>query len=65
MHDGAEHIRVLGLRGEHVSDITAFIARSSEPRDREVFERYPDEPVDTGRLGDVFERFALPLRLAP
>jgi hypothetical protein len=27
-------------------------------------EPYPDEPVDTGKLGDLFERFALPSRLA-
>ncbi len=29
--------------------MTAFIARSAEPRDREVFERYPDEPVDAAQ----------------
>ena len=39
-------LNVLSLRGAKVSAVTAFIARSSEPRDREVFGHYPDEPVD-------------------
>jgi hypothetical protein len=46
-----------------ISDVTAFIVRSAEPRDREVFERYPDEPVDSSKVDDVFERFGLPTRL--
>jgi len=25
-----------------------------------VFERYPDEPVDSTKVGDVFGRFGLP-----
>ena len=56
-------LNVLTLRGTQVSDVTAFIARSAEPRDREVFERYPDEPVDAAKVDDVFERFGLPARL--
>ena len=56
-------LNVLGLRGAQVSDVTAFIARSAAPRDREVFERYRDEPVDASKVGDVFERFGLPPRL--
>ena len=55
---------MLSLRGEEVSDVTAFIARSAEPRDREVFERYPDEPVDEARFAALFERFGLPAQLA-
>jgi RNA polymerase sigma-70 factor (ECF subfamily) len=57
-------LNVLTLRGTQVSDVTAFIARSAEPRDREVFERYPDEPVDAARVDDVFGRFGLPAHLA-
>jgi RNA polymerase sigma-70 factor (ECF subfamily) len=53
-------LNVLGFRGGQISDVTAFIARSAEPRDAEVFERYPDEPVDAERFGDLFARFALP-----
>jgi hypothetical protein len=32
-------------------------------RDREVFERYPDEPVDAAKVDDVFARFGLPAEL--
>jgi RNA polymerase sigma-70 factor, ECF subfamily len=53
-------LNVLTLQGTQVSDVTAFIARSAEPRDREVFERYPDQPVDAGKFDDVFGRFGLP-----
>jgi RNA polymerase sigma-70 factor (ECF subfamily) len=56
-------LNVLTLRGTQISDVTAFIARSAEPRDREVFERYPDEPVDEVKFDDVFGRFGLPARL--
>jgi RNA polymerase sigma-70 factor (ECF subfamily) len=56
-------LNVLTLRGALVSDVTAFIARSSEPREPEAIERYPDEPVDEEKVGAVFERFGLPNRL--
>jgi RNA polymerase sigma-70 factor (ECF subfamily) len=56
-------LNVLTLRGAQVSNVTAFIARSAAPRDREVFGQYPNEPVDTAKVGDVFERFGLPTRL--
>jgi len=56
-------LNVLTLRGDRVSDVVAFIARSAEPRDAEVFERYPDEPPDVSRVGAVFGRFGLPDRL--
>jgi hypothetical protein len=26
-------------------------------------QRYPDEPIDAGKVGDVFERFGLPAQL--
>ena len=56
-------LNVLSLRADRVSGVTAFIARSTEPRDREVFERYPDEPVDAAKVDDVFARFGLPAQL--
>ena len=56
-------LNVLSLRGAAVSQVTAFIARSAAPREREVFANYPDEPVDPARFADVFERFALPASL--
>ncbi|HLH13203.1 MAG TPA: sigma-70 family RNA polymerase sigma factor [Solirubrobacteraceae bacterium] len=55
-------LNVLTVRGTRVSDVVAFIARSAAPREREVFERYPDEPLDEAKVGDVFERFGLPQR---
>ena len=57
-------LNVLTLRGSLIGEVTAFIARSAEPRDREVFARYPDEPVDAAKVDDVFGRFGLPARLA-
>ncbi|HEX5224579.1 MAG TPA: sigma-70 family RNA polymerase sigma factor [Solirubrobacteraceae bacterium] len=65
--DGAHRpfaLNVLELHGEQVSAVTAFIARSAEPREREVFERYPDQPADAGKVDDVFARFGLPRELA-
>jgi len=56
-------LNVLSFRGTQVTNVTAFIARSAEPRDREVFERYPDQPVDTAKVNDVFARFGLPAQL--
>jgi RNA polymerase sigma-70 factor (ECF subfamily) len=57
-------LNVLSFEGERVSAVSAFIARSPEPRDPEVFERYPDEPVDAAALHGVFERFGLPPELS-
>jgi RNA polymerase sigma-70 factor (ECF subfamily) len=56
-------LNVLTLRGGEVSSVSAFIARSAEPRDEEVFERYPDEPVDVQKVGALFERYGLPAEL--
>ena len=53
-------LNVLSFAGTEVRDVTAFIARSAEPRDPQAFERYPDEPVDAARIGDLFGRFGLP-----
>ena len=56
-------LNILTFRGREIADVTAFIARSAEPRDPEKFERYPDEPVDEARVHDMFGRFALPAQL--
>jgi RNA polymerase sigma-70 factor (ECF subfamily) len=58
-------LNVLSLRGTHVSDVTAFIARAPEAPDPEAFEHYPNEPVDDQRVADVFGRFGLPGQLPP
>jgi RNA polymerase sigma-70 factor (ECF subfamily) len=56
-------LNLLTFRGDRVSDVVAFIARSAEPREPEAFERYPEQPVDATRFVDVFGRFGLPERL--
>ncbi len=54
---------VLTLRDRLVSDVTAFIVRSIEEPDPEVYTRFPDQPMDARRLAGAFERFGLPDRL--
>ncbi|HWF25359.1 MAG TPA: sigma-70 family RNA polymerase sigma factor [Solirubrobacteraceae bacterium] len=56
-------LNVLSFCGRDISDVVAFIARSAEPKEREVFDRYPDEPVDEAKVEDVFGRFGLPAQL--
>jgi RNA polymerase sigma-70 factor, ECF subfamily len=56
-------LNILTFRGEEISDVTAFVARSIEATDREAYARWPDEPVDPGRLEAYFSRFGLPDRL--
>jgi RNA polymerase sigma-70 factor (ECF subfamily) len=56
-------LNVLTLRGAHISDVTAFVARSTRLPDRDVYARWPDQPADPPRLAAFFERFGLPARL--
>jgi RNA polymerase sigma-70 factor, ECF subfamily len=56
-------LNVLTLRGERISDVTAFIARSADDPDREVIARLPEQPYDDRRLAAAFEQFGLPERL--
>ena len=56
-------LNVLTFRGEQVSDVVAFIARSAEPREPEKFERYPEEPADESKVESFFGRFGMPDRL--
>jgi RNA polymerase sigma-70 factor (ECF subfamily) len=56
-------LNVLTLRGEKISDVVAFVARSIAPAEREAYERWPDQPADPARLMGAFERFGLPDRL--
>jgi RNA polymerase sigma-70 factor (ECF subfamily) len=56
-------LNVLTIRGEEISDITAFIARATETRDREVLARLPEQPADPRRLAAAFENFGLPSKL--
>jgi RNA polymerase sigma-70 factor, ECF subfamily len=54
---------VLSLRDGLVSDVTAFIVRSTEDPDPEVYTRLPDQPMDARRLAGTFARFGLPDRI--
>jgi RNA polymerase sigma-70 factor, ECF subfamily len=56
-------LNVLTLRGVLISDVTAFVARSTRLPEREVYSRWPDQPADPSRLYATFERFGLPERL--
>jgi RNA polymerase sigma-70 factor, ECF subfamily len=56
-------LNVLTLRGALISDVTAFVARSTRLPDRNVYARWPEQPADPRRLMATFERFGLPERL--
>jgi RNA polymerase sigma-70 factor, ECF subfamily len=53
-------LNVLGFRGREVSDVTAFIARSTESENPEDYERYPEQPADERTLEGTFTRFGMP-----
>jgi len=67
-HDRAAYLpfalNVLTLRGDLVSDVTAFIVRSTDSPDPGAYQRFPDQPMDECRLSGTFEWFGLPPRLA-
>jgi RNA polymerase sigma-70 factor (ECF subfamily) len=54
---------VLTLDGDRISDVTAFLLRSSEPGPQERFTRYPDEAIDDVKVASTFTRLGLPERL--
>jgi RNA polymerase sigma-70 factor (ECF subfamily) len=54
---------VLTFRGSQISDVTAFIVRSTESPDPEAYERFPEQPFDPQRLVAAFGRFGLPEQL--
>jgi RNA polymerase sigma-70 factor, ECF subfamily len=56
-------LNVLTLRGDKISDVTAFITRSTAKTEPEAYARFPEEPQDERRLEDYFLRFGLPARL--
>jgi RNA polymerase sigma-70 factor (ECF subfamily) len=56
-------LNVLTIRDGLISDVTAFIARSTESRDPDAYRRWPEEPIVPERFVDFFERFGLPDRL--
>jgi RNA polymerase sigma-70 factor, ECF subfamily len=56
-------LNVLSLRGGLVSDVTAFIVRSTGAPEPEAYVRFPEQPMDWRRLTVAFDRFGLPERL--
>jgi RNA polymerase sigma-70 factor (ECF subfamily) len=56
-------LNVLSLREGLVSDVTAFIVRSTGADDPQAYVRFPEQPMDTRRLTGTFERFGLPAHL--
>jgi hypothetical protein len=54
----------LTLRGSRISDVTAFLVRSTQNPDRDVLARLPEQPADPSRLTAAFARFGLPDGLA-
>jgi RNA polymerase sigma-70 factor (ECF subfamily) len=56
-------LNVLSFRGREITDVTAFIVRSTEATDPEAYINYPTQPFDEERLSGAFQRFGLPARL--
>jgi RNA polymerase sigma-70 factor (ECF subfamily) len=57
-------LNVLSLRDGQVSDVTAFIVRSTAAPDPQAYQRFPEQPIDRRRLSRTFERFGLPGRVS-
>ena len=53
-------LNVLTFRGTQISEVTAFLTRTTEDPDREVLARLPEQPDDPMRADAAFERFGLP-----
>jgi RNA polymerase sigma-70 factor (ECF subfamily) len=56
-------LNLLSFRGSQISQVDAFIVRSTEASGPEAYERFPEQPSDPRRLARSFERFELPERL--
>ena len=56
-------LNVLTLHGDRISDVVAFVIRSTEPTENEAYERWVNEPVDQQRAHTAFESFGMPERL--
>ena len=55
---------VLTLEGPRITEVTSFIVRTVDVRDREAFARWPDEALDPEQARAVFGRLGLPLALS-
>jgi RNA polymerase sigma-70 factor, ECF subfamily len=57
-------LNVLSLRDALVSDVTAFIVRSTDTPNTDAYARFPEQPLDPRQLINTFERFGLPKLIA-
>ena len=57
-------LNVLTLRDQLISDVTAFIVRTTDAPELEAYANFPQQPMDRDRLAGAFGRFGLPARLA-
>ena len=57
-------LNVLSLRGGLISDVTAFIVRSTGAAEPEAYIRFPLQPMDQRQVTSAFERFGLPGHLS-
>jgi RNA polymerase sigma-70 factor (ECF subfamily) len=53
-------LNVLTLRGEQISDVTAFVTRATELPERDVYARWPEQPAVPTKVVAIFDRFGLP-----
>jgi RNA polymerase sigma-70 factor, ECF subfamily len=56
-------LNVLTFRGNLISDVVAFVARTIDLPATHSYARWVDEAIDPARLHASFERFDLPPRL--
>jgi RNA polymerase sigma-70 factor, ECF subfamily len=56
-------LNVLGLRGDQIKEVTAFITREAPSSEPEVVQRMPEHPYDEQALAAAFGQFDLPDRL--
>ena len=56
-------LNVLTIKGDKISDVTAFISRETEDPDPEVLARMPEHDMHQRRLAAAFGNFGLPDKL--
>ena len=56
-------LNVLTFEGREISDVTAFIVRSSQDPDPEAQAQTPYQPADMEKLASAYARFGLPASL--
>ena len=57
-------LNILTFEGDKISEVDAFIVRSTESPDPESYRKFPLEPFDPRRLEAAFKRFGVPETLS-